>query len=106
MICTKCGEAIIIGPGGCACTRAARHDRKMKEVVKRGEELAAMLKKKMGEIPAEGFLPEAIEQILASGCDFQVDLFQEAQKVAAREKAKAVTRAHVEKAAKKLRRNS
>ncbi len=26
-VCTKCGEVIIIGPGGCACTRFARAQR-------------------------------------------------------------------------------
>lgn len=43
MICLKCGWAIIIGPGGCACTQAARRKRKMEEASKMGERLEKLL---------------------------------------------------------------
>lgn len=44
-VCLKCGWQIIIGPGGCACTQKARHERKMKEAFEMGERLEKLFSK-------------------------------------------------------------
>jgi hypothetical protein len=43
-VCLKCGWEIVIGPAGCACTQAARHERRMEEAARCGEELAERLR--------------------------------------------------------------
>lgn len=43
-VCLKCGWELVYGPAGCACTQAARHERRMEEAARVGEELAKRLK--------------------------------------------------------------
>ncbi len=113
MNCPKCCQPILIGPGGCACTQAARHKRQMEEAGKRGEELAARLKKEM-EKPKRAipkipkgidFACKALDEIISQACDFHVDLIQASMEVARNLGAEKVKREHVEKAVKNLRRD-
>jgi len=106
MICLKCGYEIIIGPGGCACTQAARRKREMEEAAKSGERLAELLKNEMAkpktEAKASTVDHAALDEISGAVCDFHVDLVEAALAAAG---GKPVTREHVERAIKKLRRD-
>lgn len=42
-VCTRCGEFILIGPGGCACTRAVQRKIFEQELEKSTEELRAWI---------------------------------------------------------------
>ncbi len=44
-VCLKCGWEIVYGPGGCACTQAARREREAKEAKEAGERLVALILK-------------------------------------------------------------
>lgn len=50
-VCLKCGWEIVIGPAGCACTQAARHERKMMKAVEEGKRLDALLQSVKPEDP-------------------------------------------------------
>jgi predicted nucleic acid-binding Zn-ribbon protein len=56
-VCLKCGWEIIIGPGGCACTQAARRQREMEEASKIGKELAEKLGPVLDEARRVAALP-------------------------------------------------
>lgn len=42
-VCLKCGYELVFGPAGCACTQAARRERKMEEAEAIGEKFAKIL---------------------------------------------------------------
>lgn len=78
MICLKCGWEIIIGPGGCACTQAARREREMKEAAEAGERLAAMfeevLKKERAMEDLKGKTVEELRAISDAGDKARTEL--------------------------------
>lgn len=63
-VCLKCGWEILIGPGGCACTQAARHERMMEEAAESGKKLAEELLGKMSKEEREKLFSQTVDAML------------------------------------------
>lgn len=67
MICLKCGWEIVIGPGGCACTQAARREREAREAKEAGERLVKLITDKFPDfgkrVAMEDLTTKSVEEL-------------------------------------------